>query len=87
MAHHAPPGFWKYYHDLPTEVRELADRCFKQLKEDPFHNSLEFKKIGKMWSVRVGIHYRALATPNGNDFIWFWIGTREKFDQIVYSHK
>jgi hypothetical protein len=40
-------------------VRDLADKNFRLLKTDPSHPSLHFKKLGKVWSARVGLHYRA----------------------------
>ncbi len=61
MKHFASPKFWRLYRQLPAEVRALADKNFQLLKADPKHPSLRFKKIDKLWSVRVGAHYRALG--------------------------
>jgi hypothetical protein len=33
--------------------------------------------------VRVGLHYRALAVEDGDDLIWFWIGTHAQYDAII----
>jgi len=60
--HLASPRFWKLYEALPAEVRALADKNFALLKYDPQHPSLHFKRLGSLWSVRVGEHYRALGT-------------------------
>jgi hypothetical protein len=68
---------------LPAEIRELADRNYEILKSNPNHGSLHFKKSGALWSVRVGLHYRALATEVGNDLVWFWIGTHAAYDKLV----
>jgi len=46
---------------LPSEVRALADRGYALLKANATHVSLHVKKIGDLWSVRVGLHYRALV--------------------------
>ena len=62
MRHFASPAFWDAYEKLPTAVRELADKNFALLKANPQHPALHFKKVGRFWSARVGIHYRALAT-------------------------
>lgn len=83
MTHHASPRFWRCYRGLPTEVRELADRNYAILKADPSHRSLHFKKIGSYWSVRVGLHYRALAVDAEGDLVWFWIGSHAQYDQSV----
>jgi len=44
---------------------------------------LHFKKVGAFWSARVGIHYRALAFEDKDDFIWVWIGTHEEYDRLI----
>ena len=62
MRHLATPRFWRGYRGLPKDVRDLADRCYTLLKTDAGHRSLRLKKIGSVWSVRVGLHHRALAT-------------------------
>lgn len=54
MKHVTTPQFWELYRHLPLEVRELADKNFALLKANPQHPSLHFKKIGRLWSVRVG---------------------------------
>ena len=64
-------------------MQSLADRNYELLKSDPGHRSLRFKKVGSLWSVRVGLHYRALATEAGEDFVWFWIGSHAEYDKLV----
>jgi hypothetical protein len=64
-------------------VQTLADRNYELLKSDPTHRSLQFKKAGSLWSVRVGLHYRALATELGEDLIWFWIGSHAEYDTLL----
>lgn len=64
-------------------MQELADRSFAQLKADSSHPSLHFKKIGATWSVRVGLHYRALAAESDSDLVWFWIGSHAEYDQLL----
>ena len=76
MRHFASPKFWTSYEALPLQVRRLADANFALLKRDPQHPSLQFKKVGRYWSVRVGLRYRALAREVDNGYLWFWIGSR-----------
>ena len=61
MKHFASPKFWDAYGGLPLPIRKLADANFELLKRDPRHPSLQFKKVGRYWSVRVGPRHRALA--------------------------
>ena len=83
MKHRATPDFWHYYRQLPPHVQTLADKCFNLLKEDPYYPSLHFKKVGRFWTVRVGIHYRAIAVEDGQDIAWFWIGHHTEYDKIL----
>lgn len=83
MKHFASPDFWACYRELPTGVQELADRNFELLKADPLHPSLHFKRIGKYRSVRVGLHYRALAIEVPDGLLWIWIGSHADYDKLV----
>ena len=64
-------------------MRNLADSKYQLLKADPRHPSLHFKRVGKLWSVRVGIGYRALAADGDDGPVWFWIGSHAEYDRIV----
>jgi hypothetical protein len=85
MKHFAPREFWQTYQRLPKSIQTLADKNFKLLKRDPTHPSLAFKRIGRLRSVRVGIHYRALAVEDGEDLVWFWIGPHAEYDRILHG--
>jgi hypothetical protein len=72
MRHFASRAFWAAYAKLPEHARVLADKNYDLLKRDQRHPSLQLKKIGRFRSVRVGLHYRALAVEtDGGDLIWF----------------
>ncbi|HNX05263.1 MAG TPA: hypothetical protein PKI32_07155, partial [Opitutales bacterium] len=81
--HHASSRFWTAYDALPAEVRITADRAFKLLKANPRHPSLRLKNVGKYYSVRVGLHHRALGVPINDGILWFWIGSHEEYDRII----
>ncbi|PDT89111.1 hypothetical protein CO669_16195 [Bradyrhizobium sp. Y36] len=81
MKHIASPRFWKAY--APLKVRELADANFQLLKSDPAHPSLQFKRVGRFWSARVGLRYRALAVESDDTYLWFWIGSHADYDRLV----
>lgn len=83
MRHFASPAFWQAYARLPRSVQRLADRSFALLKENPQHPSLHLKKVGRFWSARVGLHYRALAVEADDGLVWFWIGPHSEYDAIV----
>ncbi|WP_082877720.1 hypothetical protein [Methylomonas koyamae] len=83
MKHHASSAFWTSYGQLPAEIQRLADKNFELLKTDPSHPSLQFKKVGKVWSARIGINYRSLAIQVDDGFLWFWIGCHAEYDKLV----
>ena len=83
MTHSASSRFWQRYDALPGDVRALADRSYQLLKSDPRHPSLHFKKLGTFWSVRVGLHHRALAIEVEGGMLWVWIGTHAEYDRLT----
>jgi hypothetical protein len=83
VTHFASPRFWTLYNALPEEIRRQADKQFELLKKDPAHHSLRFKKVGKYWSARVTLGFRALAVESGSDLVWFWIGDHREYDRII----
>ncbi len=83
MNHRATPRFWACYRRMPLAIRELADRCYQLLLTDPRHPSLHFKRVGRFWSVRVGLRHRALAIEEDGVMIWVWIGTHADYDKLI----
>jgi mRNA-degrading endonuclease RelE of RelBE toxin-antitoxin system len=86
VKHFTLPRFWQHYRQLPKEVQETADKSYELLKADPRHPSLHFKQIGgakKLWSVRVGKHYRALGSEKPQGIVWFWIGPHAEYDKLL----
>jgi len=83
VKHFASPEFWAAYRRLPDNVRTLADKNFALLKSDPQHPSLHFKQIGRYYSARVGLRYRALAIKADDGLVWFWIGSHADYDALL----
>jgi hypothetical protein len=71
LKHSATPKFWRLLRGLPKPVRDLAKKNFQLLKANPRHPSLHFKKIGDLYSARVGIVHRALAVEGPEGPVWF----------------
>jgi hypothetical protein len=83
LNHFADPDFWDCYRLLPEAIRELADKNFGLLKSDSRHPSVRLKKIGVLYSARVGLHYRALARERPDGLQWFWIGHHSAYDRLI----
>jgi len=85
LNHRTTAAFRRHCRELQKDVRILAKKNFALLKADPLHPSLHFKKIGKLWSVRVGLDHRALGLHKGDSVQWFWIGHHDEYNRILKS--
>jgi hypothetical protein len=83
MKHCTNSDFQECYNRLSRQVKKLADKNFKLLKENPYHPSLHLKKVRNYWSIRVGKGHRAIAVEIDNTLIWFWVGTHAEYDRQI----
>ncbi len=81
--HRTTNRFWKCLENLPEHIQEASKKNFELLKINSLHPSLHFKKVGKFWSVRVGINHRALAVEDGKDYIWVWVGVHNEYERLI----
>ena len=59
---------------LPNEIQGQARRAYRLFRADPSHPSLRFKKVSgaeDVYSVRIGLGYRALGLLEGSVITWF----------------
>ncbi len=48
--------------------------------------SLHLKKISDLWSVRAGLHYRAVgmdAPGEDKAILWFWVGSHAEYNNFI----
>lgn len=86
MISHTTDQFWKAFALLPERIQKQAEKTYEQWKTDPSYPSLSFKCIHKpksVYSVRIGIGYRALGRRHGEAIIWFWIGPHEAYNELI----
>ncbi len=84
MKSSALPEFWDCLEKLPPPVQKITRKNFKLWQGSPTLKALEFKKIkGDLWSVRAGSGFRALATFDDGRYLWFWIGTHDKYERLL----
>lgn len=84
MNSHITEQFRKRFEDLPTDVQRTAEEPYRLWQQDPFYASLHFKEIrAGIWSVRIGLRWRALARRNVDEVTWFWIGSHADYDKLV----
>lgn len=78
--------FRECFATLPEKVREQARRAYVLFRENPAHPGLNFKKIDEeynLYSVRIGLAYRALGQLEGETVLWFWIGSHADYDKLI----
>ncbi len=78
--------FWRLFSALPADVQEDAREAYKRFRTNPNHPSLHFKKLegeGNIYSVRIGLNYRAVAAVGGNRAVWYWIGDHDGYDRLT----
>jgi hypothetical protein len=73
------------YAALPEGAQRKARLAYQLFRENPPHPSLQFKKVDEpnVYSVRVGLGYRALGVLEGSDIVWFWIGPHSEYDKMI----
>ena len=79
-------SFINNFNNLPSRIKIAARKNYKIWKENPQHPSLNFKQIkfaSNIHSVRIGIGWRALGVMNGENMIWFWIGSHSDYDKLL----
>lgn len=86
MRSHLTEDFISYFRDLPPRIQRLARKNYKLWKQNPSHPGLQFKLVGKrkpVYSVRVGVGWRALGLKIDDGIIWFWIGSHGEYERLV----
>jgi hypothetical protein len=68
---------------LDAKTRNAADKAFDLLKRNASHPSLQFKKVGALYSARIDKSYRALAVKDDAGYIWVWVGTHDEYMKML----
>jgi len=79
-------SFWQRYWALPPEVRRRARHAYELWRDNPAHPSLFFKRVKEsqpLYSVRIGLAYRAVGLLKGDTITWFWIGIHDEYDRLI----
>jgi len=79
-------AFRELLQQLPTAIQEQATRAYALWRTEPYHNSLQFKRVSQrqpIYSVRVGLGYRALGLREDEHVYWFWIGPHAEYDALL----
>ena len=86
MTSETTEAFRNRLRELPDEVRALARRTYARWQSAPHHPSLQFKRVHArepIYSVRIGLHWRAVCILDADAAIWFWIGSHAEYDALI----
>ena len=78
--------FWECYRELPEQTKKEAKKAYRKFKKNPFHPSLNFKRIHStrpIFSLRITKDYRTVGIQQNNQVIWFWIGSHNDYDNLL----
>jgi mRNA-degrading endonuclease RelE of RelBE toxin-antitoxin system len=78
--------FRKKLSELPLSTQEQARKVYTLWKEDPYHNSLQFKLVSQrqpIYSARVSLNYRVLGLLESDHIYWYWIGSHAEYDELL----
>ena len=82
-----------YQREFPKAVRAITGGrkasgapSVSNLPAGPLPPGLRFKPVhprDPIYSVRVGLHYRAVGVKDGDEIVWFWIGAHAEYDRLL----
>jgi hypothetical protein len=74
---------------IPSAIQQQARAAYRVFETNPQYPGLRFhtvtvKRTKKtLYSVSIGIHYRALAQEKDGGLAWFWIGHHSVYDKLL----
>ena len=78
--------FRKSLNKLPKDVQARARQTYNVWKQDNNYPDLHFKQVDNkqpIYSIRVGLSYRALGIKERETMIWFWIGSHGDYNNLL----
>lgn len=88
MKSHLNADFIQLFQTLPNRIKRKARKNYKLWKQNKQHPSLEFKRVhaGKhIYSIRIGIGWRALGIIAEDTIVWFWIGSHNDYEKFLHK--
>jgi len=86
MKSHTTRRFRQLFASLPRQVQHQARQSYRLFCQNPSYPGLHFKQVHadpSIYSVRVGISYRAIGVRDGKNITWFWIGSHADYDKLL----
>ena len=86
MTSRTTERFRKSLSALPDQVKRRARHAYMWFQRNPNHPGLQFKQVHStrpIYSARISLDYRALGILEGDEMIWFWIGSHADYDRLL----
>jgi hypothetical protein len=77
--------FHKLFVRLPRDVQEKAKNTYRLFKVNPYYPGIHFECIDRqeaIYSVRIGLRYRAVGLLEDDVILWFFIGSHEDYNNL-----
>ena len=87
MRSHTTRRFRELIAALPRHVQQQSRQSYRLFRPNPSHPGLRFKQVHEahrpIYSVRVGLGYRAVGVLDDDEIAWFWIGSQADYDRLL----
>jgi len=83
---HITASFRHSFEQLSKQMQKQAREAYRHFQADANYPSLRFKKIHPtkpIYSARIGRGHRALGVIEGEEIIWFWIGSHKEYERVI----
>jgi hypothetical protein len=76
----------RVFRPAADSVKIAARKNYRLWRSNPGHPSLHFKRFHRhepLYSVRIGIGWRAVGLLEDDTIHWFWIGSHSEYDKLI----
>jgi len=83
---HITASFRHSFNQLSKQMQKQAREAYRHFQADPNYPSLRFKKVHStkpIYSARVGSGHRAVGVLDGEEIVWFWIGSHKEYERVI----
>ena len=67
-------------------MKEQARDAYRLFRDNPYHASFRFKQVHPtepVYSVRIGLGYRAVGIREGEMIYSYWIGSHADYNRLI----
>lgn len=86
MRSRTTEAFRRQFSRLPEDIQRQTREAYTLFQDNPRHPSLRFKQVHPsrpIFSVRISRDYRVVGIREGEEIVWFWIGSHTDYEQLL----